>query len=106
MSHLLFCIKLYVADSLVKISAAARTVLSHTAELTPSDKPGASWSDKVMAVKKETASQHAPLPQDEVEGVDDDEWVSCKCDLMPVTVRVLSLMNVVMASWLVSHLLT
>ncbi|KAI0220427.1 Arpin [Lamellibrachia satsuma] len=64
-------------DSLVKMTAKSRTVLKNTlsaAPAAPPDKPGASWTDKVMAVKMQSASQDAPLPQDDVEGVADEEW--------------------------------
>lgn len=70
------------ADSLVKMTAKSRTVLKNTlsaAPAAPPDKPGASWTDKVMAVKMQSASQDAPLPQDDVEGVADEEWVSSLC---------------------------
>lgn len=64
-------------DSLVKITSESKTVLGSAASAStvPStDKTGASWTNKVMAVKMQTASQNAPLPQDEVEGVADEEW--------------------------------
>jgi len=79
LSLLVIPIHCYVADSLVKITPESKTVLGSSASASsvpPTDKPGASWTDKVMAVKLQTASQNAPLPQDEVEGVADDEWVS------------------------------
>ena len=43
------------------------------------DKVGHSWTDKVMGFKSSSSlddKQKQPLPHEQVEGVDDDEWVS------------------------------
>ena len=43
------------------------------------DKVGHSWTDKVMGFKSSSSmddKQKHPLPHEQVEGVDDDEWVS------------------------------
>ena len=43
------------------------------------DKVGQSWTDKVMGFKGSSSmddKQKQPLPHEQVEGVDDDEWVS------------------------------
>lgn len=48
------------------------------------DKVGQSWTDKVMGFKGSSSmddKQKQPLPHEQVEGVDDDEWVGI-CTIM------------------------
>ena len=50
----------------------------HSTNYTGGEKAGQNWTEKVMGVKqtKDTPSQ---LPQDQNEGVDEDEWVRSVC---------------------------
>ena len=47
---------------------------AHSASYAGGDRTGQSWTDRVMGVK---STQDVPqtLPQDQLEGVADDEWV-------------------------------
>lgn len=53
--------------SIAKIDTQSSTVANYAG----GEDVGASWTDKVLAVKTNT---DRALPQDQVEGVDDDEW--------------------------------
>lgn len=61
-----------VAESLTRLETDQK---AHSSNYTGGEKAGQSWTDKVMGVKQ---TQEVPdiLPQDQQEGVDDDEWVS------------------------------
>lgn len=47
---------------------------AHSSNYTGGEKTGKSWTDKVLGVKQ---TQEVPvgLPQDQQEGVDEEEWV-------------------------------
>ena len=47
---------------------------AHSSNYAGGEKAGQSWTDKVMGVKQ-TNDPPSSLPQDQLEGVDDDEWV-------------------------------
>lgn len=47
---------------------------AHSSNYAGGEKAGQSWTDKVMGVKQ-TSDPPSSLPQDQLEGVDDDEWV-------------------------------
>ena len=48
---------------------------AHSSNYTGGEKTGQSWTDKVLGVKQ-TQDTPASLPQDQQEGVDEEEWVS------------------------------
>ena len=68
-----------LAESLTKLDSDQK---QHSANYTGGEKTGRSWTDRVMEVKGKgegegsQSSNAEPLPQDKLEGVDDDEWVS------------------------------
>ena len=47
---------------------------AHSSNYTGGEKAGQSWTDKVLGVKQ-TQDVPVSLPQDQQEGVDEDEWV-------------------------------
>ena len=61
-----------VTDSLTKLDTDQKV---HTANYAGGEKAGKSWTDRVMNVKQ-TTEEPKILPQDTLEGVDEDEWVS------------------------------
>ena len=61
-----------VTDSLTKLDTDQKV---HTANYAGGEKAGKSWTDRVMNVKQ-TTEEPKVLPQDTLEGVDEDEWVS------------------------------
>ena len=58
-------------DSLTRLDVEQKM---HSSNYTGGEKAGQSWTDRVMGVKR---GQEVPetLPQDQLEGVADDEWV-------------------------------
>ena len=61
-----------MTDSLTKLDTDQK---AHTANYAGGEKAGKSWTDRVMNVKQ-TTEEPKVLPQDTLEGVDEDEWVS------------------------------
>ena len=59
------------SESLTKLDTEQK---AHSSNYTGGEKAGQSWTDKVMGVKQ-TSDPPKSLPQDQLEGVDDDEWV-------------------------------
>ena len=62
-------------ESLTKLDTEQK---SHSSNYTGGEKAGQSWTDKVMGIKQ-TSDPPKSLPQDRLEGVDDDEWVCNVC---------------------------
>ena len=60
-----------LTDSLTKLDTDQKV---HAANYAGGDKAGKSWTDRVMNVKQ-TTDEPKVLPQDTLEGVDEDEWV-------------------------------
>ena len=48
---------------------------AHSANYTGGEKAGQNWTDRVLGVKQ-ARDVPADLPQDQQEGVEEDEWVS------------------------------
>ena len=65
------CVIISTADSLTRLDTVQKT---RSSNFTGGEKAGGSWTTKVMGVKQ---TQEVPpsLPQDQVEGADDEEWV-------------------------------
>ena len=63
-----------ITESLTKLDTEQK---AHSSNYTGGEKAGQSWTDKVMGVKQ-TSDPPNSLPQDQVEGVDEDEWVGPK----------------------------
>ena len=61
-----------VSESLTRLETDQK---AHSANYTGGEKAGQSWTDRVLGVKQ-TQDVPASLPQDQQEGVDEDEWVS------------------------------
>lgn len=55
-------------ESIAKLDTKSATVSNYAG----GENVGSSWTDKVMTVKAQNSSK--PLPQDQNEGVDEDEW--------------------------------
>lgn len=58
-------------DSLTKLDTVQKT---RSSNFTGGEQTGSSWTSKVMGVKQ-TQDVPPSLPQDTVEGADDEEWV-------------------------------
>lgn len=58
-------------DSLTKLDTVQK---SRSSNFAGGEQTGGSWTSKVMGVKQ-TQDVPVSLPQDEVEGVGDEEWV-------------------------------
>lgn len=61
------------------ISVLENSQRKTTSNFAGGNKVGQSWTDKVMGFKSSSSmddKQKQPLPHEQVEGVDDDEWVS------------------------------
>ena len=63
-----------ITESLTKLDTEQK---AHSSNYTGGEKAGQSWTDKVMGVKQ-TSDPPSRLRQDQVEGVDEDEWVGPK----------------------------
>ena len=66
----------FVTETISVLENAQRKTTSNYAG---GDTVGSSWTDKVMGFKGSSSmddKQKQPLPHEQVEGVDDDEWVS------------------------------
>ena len=61
----------FSADSLTKLDTVQKT---RSSNFTGGEQTGSSWTSKVMGVKQ-TQDVPPSLPQDTVEGADDEEWV-------------------------------
>ena len=61
-------------ESLTKLDTEQK---AHSSNYAGGEKAGQSWTDKVMGVKQ-TSEPPKSLPQDQLEGAGDDEWV-CAC---------------------------
>ena len=59
------------SESLTKLDTEQK---AHSSNYSGGEKAGQSWTDKVMGVKQ-ISEPPKTLPQDQLEGVDDDEWV-------------------------------
>ena len=62
------------AESLTRLETDQK---AHSSNYTGGEKTGKGWTDKVFGAK---STQEVPdtLPQDQLEGVDEEEWVSVK----------------------------
>lgn len=62
----------FSTESLTRLDSEQK---QHSANYAGGERAGQSWTDRVMGVKQ---TQEAPetLPQDQLEGVADEEWVS------------------------------
>ena len=60
-----------ISESLTRLETDQK---AHSANYTGGEKTGQSWTDRVLGVKQ---AQEVPtsLPQDQQEGVDEEEWV-------------------------------
>ena len=65
------CFNLPYIESLTKLDTEQK---AHSSNYAGGEKAGQSWTDKVMGVKQ-TSDPPKSLPQDQLEGADDDEWV-------------------------------
>lgn len=70
-STLTIASKFLPPDSLTKLDTVQKT---RSSNFTGGEQTGSSWTSKVMGVKQ-TQDVPPSLPQDTVEGADDDEWV-------------------------------
>ena len=68
MSYSVHVLYACIIDTVAKLDTQSSTVSHYSG----GEAVGGSWTDKVMSVKQ-AGSQS--LPQDQNEGVDDDEWV-------------------------------
>ena len=73
------------ADSLTRLETDQK---AHSSNYTGGEKTGKNWTDKVFGAK---STQEVPekLPQDQQDGVDEEEWVSSLTEPLSVLLQYL-----------------